>query len=148
MIGDLLSKYIKKNQGMSGIPVEKKMELAKYIREENMGNRLKVRQREKILYGTNDTLPLFSRDKRSSYYAETENPDNPQEGTIEGTFRIRMTAAILLFVGFLLCDAGGYHILGYSTGDIHNMIQKDYFQPGKENDETFVQLSQLLGLDK
>ena len=34
------------------IPIEKKMELAQYIREENMGNRMKIRQREKILYGT------------------------------------------------------------------------------------------------
>ena len=52
MIGDMLSKHIGKNQGRSsGIPAERKMELARYIREENMGNRMKVKQREKILYG-------------------------------------------------------------------------------------------------
>ncbi len=35
------------------------MELARYIREENLGNRLKLRQREHILYGKESPLPLY-----------------------------------------------------------------------------------------
>ena len=34
------------------VSLEKKMALAQYIREENHGNRMKIRQREHILYGT------------------------------------------------------------------------------------------------
>ena len=43
------------------VPLEKKMQLAQYIREENMGNRMKIRQRERILYGTDTQLPLFDK---------------------------------------------------------------------------------------
>ena len=39
--------------------LEKKMELARCIREENMGNRVKIRQREQILYGKNTQAPLY-----------------------------------------------------------------------------------------
>lgn len=149
MTGNVMSKLIKKNQGRnSAVPVERKMELAKYIREENMGNRMKVRQREKILYGINEPLPLFSKEKRSTYYADTENQDNPQETTVESTFRLRMTAAIILFVGFLLCDAGGYHVFGYSMNDIYEMIEKDYFQAGDSSEEGGIQLTELLDFDR
>ena len=41
---------------------EKKMELARHIREENLGNRLKLRQREHILYGKENSLPLYDKE--------------------------------------------------------------------------------------
>lgn len=145
MTGNMMSKFIKKTQGKpASVPVEKKMELAKYIREENMGNRMKVRQREKILYGINEPLPLFSKEKGSNYYTDMETRDNPQETTVGSTFRLRMTAAIILFVGFLLCDAGGYHVFGYSMNDIYEMIEKDYFQAGNASEEGSIQLTELL----
>ena len=40
---------------------EKRMELARHIREENLGNRLKLRQREHILYGKESPLPLYDK---------------------------------------------------------------------------------------
>ena len=149
MTGNVMSKLLQKNQGKtSAVPVERKMELAKYIREENMGNRMKVRQREKILYGVNEPLPLFSKEKGSTYYNDMENQDSSQDTTVEGTFRLRMTAAIILFVGFLLCDAGGYHVFGYSMNDIYEMTRKDYFQAGDVSEEGVIQLTELLDFDR
>lgn len=149
MTGNMMSKFLKKTQRKpTAVPIEKKMELAKYIREENMGNRMKVRQREKILYGINEPLPLFSKEKRSTYYTDMENQDTPQEVTVESTFRLRMTAAIILFVGFLLCDAGGYHVFGYSMNDIYEMTRKDYFQAGDVSEEGGIQLTELLDFDR
>ncbi len=112
------------------VPVEKKMQLAQYIREENMDNRMKIRQREKILYGTDSMPPLWSKGEppwKEEYLRQDENaPD--QIPPSPSTFKLRMAAAIFLFIGFLLCDAGQYKIFGYSMSDIYGMISNDYFQ--------------------
>ncbi|MCM1253087.1 MAG: hypothetical protein NC321_09720 [Clostridium sp.] len=109
------------------IPVEKKMKLAQYIRAENMDNRMKIRQREKILYGTESALPLWDKGdafRREDYlWTDTPSEDGPSDSG--STFRLRMAAAILLFIGFLLCDAGEYKVFGYSMNDIHAMITED-----------------------
>ncbi|MCM1173945.1 MAG: hypothetical protein NC341_02720 [Blautia sp.] len=110
-------------------PVEKKMRLAQYIRAENMDNRMKIRQREKILYGTENMPPLWNKGeplRMTEYMGNGEGTGEP--GTASGTFRLRMAAAILLFIGFLLCDAGQYRLFGYSMNDICGMISEDYFQ--------------------
>lgn len=112
------------------IPLEKKMALAQYIRAENHGNRVKIRQREHILYGTDTQPPLYDRGRLQAaegQYGENggEEPVVPVLST--GTFRYRMILAILLFVGFLLCDTGGDRIGKYTTGDIHDMIMADTF---------------------
>lgn len=46
---------------------EKRVELARYIREENMGNRVKLRQREHILYGRDLTMPVDERANQSMF---------------------------------------------------------------------------------
>lgn len=118
------------NKNNETIPMEKKMKLAQYIRAENMDNRMKIRQREKILYGTESALPLWDRGesfRREEYPLPDGYPDNspPDSGS---TFRLRMAVAILLFIGFLLCDAGQYKVFGYSMNDIYSMISEDTFQ--------------------
>lgn len=123
------------------IPIEKKMELAQYIREENMGNRMKIRQREKILYGTESAVPLWEE--------HNGNADDMHVQPTESTFKFRMAAAIMLFVAFLLCDAGNYKFFGYSMNDIYGMISEDYFQVYNDiqSDDVTTQLSELLQLD-
>ncbi|MCM1038937.1 MAG: hypothetical protein NC434_06385 [Ruminococcus sp.] len=113
------------------VPVEQKMKLAQYIREENLDNRLKIRAREKILYGTDTMPPLWTKGeppRKEAYLMRAEG--NPQEDIPQdtGTFKLRMAAAVLLFIGFLLCDAGQYEVFGYSMNDIHAMISDDYFK--------------------
>lgn len=116
-------------QGTRQVPVEKKMRLAQYIRAENMDNRMKIRQREKILYGTESMPPLFHKGeplRMTDYMGNGEGTEEPAPAV--STFRLRMAAAILLFIGFLLCDAGQYRLFGYSMNDIYGMISEDYFQ--------------------
>lgn len=115
---------------------EKRVALARYIREENMGNRVKLRQRENILYGRDLHIPsdersLFS-DASSTSGAQGENNPN---GIYTGSFKYRMTLAVLLFVGFLLCDTGKGNIFSYSTNDVYEMIRADslHLYDGGEN---------------
>lgn len=121
-------------------PIEKKMELAQYIRNENMGNRMQIRQREKIIYGTEREMPFGEN-------AETmENGRTPQS---DGSFKFRMAAAVMLFAAFLLCDASDYKIFGCSMNDLCEMISEDYFQVYDNTDRENVttQLTELLRLD-
>lgn len=118
---------------------ERKMELARFIREENMGNRIKLRQRESILYGKEAPLPIFEKGQLSEPEAlsghslqagETGLPDGAA-----GSFKYRMALAVLLFVAYLLCDTKGSPILSYSTDDVYQMIAADSFHlyDGGEN---------------
>lgn len=115
---------------------EKRVELARYIREENMGNRVKLRQREHILYGRDLTMPADER----GLYADPALAGGAQgqevpAGSSMGSFKYRMTLAVLLFVGFLLCDTGKGSILSYSTNDVYEMIKADslHLYDGGEN---------------
>lgn len=133
------------------IPLEKKMALAQYIREENHGNRIKIRQREHILYGTDTQPPLYDRGKLVSGDHDYEN--RPMEDGIVpvfsmGTFKYRMILAILLFVGFLLCDTGNDKIGQYTTNDIHEMIMADTFHLyDGEGNSTMDGLASLLDFE-
>ena len=84
---------------------EKKMELARYIREENLGNRMKLRQREHILYGKDTQLPLFDRGQLAESesfpgYGMPDREAGVPDGAM-GSFKYRMVLAVLLFVAFL-----------------------------------------------
>ena len=118
---------------------EKKMELARHIREENLGNRLKLRQREHILYGKENSLPLYDKEFPAGAegfpgYGNAENREGIP-GNATGGFKYRMVLSVLLFVGFLLCDTRDSKILSYSTGDVYDMIVADSFHlsDGGEN---------------
>ena len=118
---------------------EKKMELARYIREENLGNRMKLRQREHILYGKYTQLPLFDRGQLAESesfpgYGMLDREAGVPDGAM-GSFKYRMVLAVLLFVAFLLCDTRGNNILSYSTDDVYNMIRADslHLYDGGEN---------------
>lgn len=115
---------------------EKRLALARYIREENMGNRVKLRQRENILYGRDLHFPSEERSLFSdaALTGGVQGEDNPN-GISTGSFKYRMTLAVLLFVGFLLCDTGKGSILTYSTNDVYEMIRADslHLYDGGEN---------------
>lgn len=132
------------------VPVDKKMRLVQSIRAENMDNRMKIRQRERFLYGTeSSTVPLWGKGESMQMADGYPNGENPEEMTPgSSTFKLRMTAAILLFVAFLLCDVGGYKFWGYSMNDIYGLISEDYFHIyNNKNVEELPQLTELLQLD-
>ena len=118
---------------------EKKMELARYIREENLGNRLKLRQRESILYGKEMPIPLFEKGQLMETdglagYGMHAGETGAQDGAMS-SFKYRMVLAVLLFVGFLLCDTRDSTFLSYSSDDLYQMIVADslHLYDGGEN---------------
>ena len=133
--------------------LEKKMQLAQYIRAENHGNRMKIRQREQILYGKDTQPPLFDKGPLANTALSYNNTQPPMEenGTIpiftSNTFRYRMILAVLLFVGFLLCDTGDGRIGTYTTNEVHDMIVADTFHLyDTEGNETMENLASLFDL--
>lgn len=135
------------------MPIDKKLKLAQYIRAENMDNRIKIMQRERLLYGVDSTPYVWRKgdsmrmensfhavaDERNGFY-----PEELPNGT-SGTFGLRMAAAVILFIGFLLCDAGQYKIFGYSMNDVYGMISEDYFKLyDSKNIDELPQLTELL----
>lgn len=144
----------KNNTSQKRVPIEKKLRMAQYIREENMDNRMKIRQREKLLYGTDSPLPLWDKNntfQRETYLRTGTDAENSMDNapadamdTVTGTFKLRMALAIALFIGFLLCDAGQYKVFGYSMNDLYGMISEDYFQIYDTNQEqNRIQLTEL-----
>ncbi len=121
--------------GSGRMTVEKKMALAQYIRQENQDNRMKIRQRERILYGDGNILPLWEKGKYGQGMPEEQReqagvggqPYQSPQDLPTSTFRYRMILAILLFVGFLICDTNGSKLGKYSMNDIHEMIVADTF---------------------
>ncbi len=110
------------------ISPEKKIELAQYIRAENADNRMRIRQREQILYGTATQIqpPLYDRSTLARPDTVSEEVP-PQITMVKGTFKLRMFLAVLLFVGFLICDTNNLHLFQYSMTDIDAMIVADTF---------------------
>lgn len=135
------------------VPLEKKMQLAQYIRAENQENRMKIRQREHILYGTDTQPPLFDRGRlaAASPYENNQVPSGQGENmqpVPSGTFRYRMILAVLLFVGFLLCDTKDGRVGSYTTNQIHDMIMADTFHLyDTEGNEMMEGLASLLDFD-
>lgn len=135
------------------VPLEKKMQLAQYIRAENQGNRMKIRQREHILYGTDTQPPLFDKGRLSAPfpYENNQSPSEQNENlqaVSPGTFRYRMILAVLLFVGFLLCDTKDGRIGTYTTNQIHDMIMADTFHLyDTDGNATMEGLASLLDFD-
>lgn len=115
---------------------EKRVELARYIREENLGNRVKLRQREHILYGRDLHMPADENGLLSDAVTTGRaQEESVTSGISMGSFKYRMTLAVLLFVGFLLCDTGENRIFSYSTNDVYEMIRTDslHLYDGGEN---------------
>ena len=110
-----------------------------------MGYRLKLRQREQILYGKEIQPPLYDKNpfSESGGYDSLTNGSELQ-GNATGSFKYRMTLAVLLFVGFLLCDTNQGKILTFSTNEVYEMIQADslHLYDGAEN-AVLEELSEL-----
>lgn len=131
------------------VSMDRKLALAQYIRDENLGNRMKIRQRERILYGRDTQPPLYEGGRLPMDQQENLSSENGMNwGFPVGTFKYRMILAILLFVGFLLCDTGGDKIGRYTTSEIYDMIMADTFHlyEGDGND-TMDSLAALLDFE-
>lgn len=90
--------------------VERKMQLTRFIRQENAMNRMKIKNRESILYGTGN--PQFSKEElplvHDGYLSEDEyGAMRTERNTSQSTFGLRVILAILLFAAVVYLDKNG-----------------------------------------
>lgn len=137
------------------ISLEKKLELARTLRRENMENRMKVRQREGFLYGSGYVVPPCEERLQEDEYAMGALMGKKQAGAPDGAnhfltgFKCRMILSLVLFAVFLLYDAGGSEIGGCSAEKIHEMIAEDPFLLcGEAGAEVADEIAALLDFDK
>lgn len=117
---------------MGKISTNQKLQLIRTIRAESQDNRLKMRNRERILYGieskSGEELPIYSK----GYYEggrelrALEEGGVPIQGNTFSSFKLRLILAVVLFSIFLVADAGEGDIAGISTEYIREEINKDF----------------------
>lgn len=125
---------------MGNISTDQKLQLVQQIRAENQENRIKMRNRERILYGMEhqtktyeEDLPLYSRGCYEGRHATTgkelyamEERNNDNGGASFSSFKLRLVFSVLLFAAFLILDSGNGRIAGISTTTMREEINKDF----------------------
>ncbi len=116
---------------------DQKLQLVQMIRAESQDNRMRMRSRERLLYGITgkqeEEFPLYSRGyhdygkgmKDTELYALEEGMGNGGEAPFS-SFKIRLVLAAALFTAFLLADAGSGTIAGISTAVLREEMNKDF----------------------
>lgn len=93
---------------MNHVETDRRLELVKSIRMQNLQNREKCQERERLLYGNTDIRP------------ESKAPcETPKRFS---SFRIRFILSILLFCLFLFLDMNQIAVFGITTNDIFSII--------------------------
>lgn len=104
---------------MKQYPAEKKLLLAKMLRDQNQNNRMVMQKCEQVMYGTR--VPVNASFIREDFPAgEVREPS--------GAFvslKLRFFLAFLLFAGFVAWDNGYYPALGDHTAQIYEWIGED-----------------------
>ncbi len=94
--------------------VEKKMQLTRFLREENAMNRMKVRNREDILYGGKKTQYNGKEELPLVYDGYLENGEyglsRPEQAAGTSTFGLRVMIAVLLFGAVVYLDKKGINL--------------------------------------
>lgn len=123
---------------MGNISTDQKLQLVQMIRAESQDDRMKMRSRERMLYGTENKYkykmeepPLYTKGYyegaggRKEVYA-LENSGEEPAGASFSSFKLRLVIAVFLFAGFLILDAGGGNIAGITTKQVREEINKDF----------------------
>ncbi len=117
---------------MGKVSTNQKLQLIRSIRAESQDNRMRMRSRERILYGTGkaeEELPLYARGyydgREKELYALEEGGIPIQAGSFS-SLKIRFMLAAVLFCVFLVADAGGGNIGGVSTEYLRKEINKNF----------------------
>ena len=117
---------------MGKVSTNQKLQLIRSIREESQDNRMRMRHRERILYGiehkAGDELPVY----RKEYYEGGEGElyateaGVPANGNSFSSFKLRMVLSVVLFCAFLAADASEGKRAGVSTEYVREEINKDF----------------------
>lgn len=118
---------------MGKVSTNQKLQLIRSIREENQDNRMRMRHREKILYGIEhkpeEELPVYRKgyeEGRGQELYALEEGGSPAYGNSFSSFKLRMILSVALFCTFLAADAGEGKIAGISTESVRKEINKDF----------------------
>lgn len=121
---------------MGNVSTEQKLQLVQMIRAENQDNRMKMRSREKMLYGTEsnyepEELPLYARgyvniQKKGGELHAAESAALLEQGSSFSSFKLRLILAVALFTAFLVLDAGKGNIAGITTRQLLEEINRDF----------------------
>lgn len=103
----------------SRIPPEKKLLLARKIREEHMINRNILRGREAILYGKGSPEPYYE-------MHSLENGPRTESAEDVSTFKIRAALALFLFLAYFALDTGGGDFFGVTAASVRQEVETDY----------------------
>lgn len=127
---------------MGNISTDQKLQLVQQIRAESQENRMKMRSRERMLYGMEyqtknhtyeENIPLYSRGyydgkyttgSKELYAMEERNGDNG--GDSYSSFKLRLVLSVFLFATFLLIDSGSGNVAGFSTTMLREEMNKDF----------------------
>lgn len=100
--------------------MERKLQLTRFLREENTVNRMKMRSREEILYGTGK--PLSGKEELPLVYGGHLGEDDfglVQQPTVHrSTFGLRMALALLLFGAVIYMDKTGTVLNGEPAAQV------------------------------
>ncbi len=118
---------------MGKFSTDQKLQLVQKIRAESQDNQLRMRSRERLLYGgrQEEELPLYSKGYHDyargsrELYALEEGTDHAETGSFS-SFKFRLVIAAFLFTAFLLADSGSGSIAGFSTAEVLEEINKDF----------------------
>ena len=118
---------------MSHISTDQKLQLVHTIRMQNQYNRMKCRERERMLYGISQT----ANDRRELYSAETamslpvtgEKPISGKKSRVLTGFRLRFLIALILLSGFIYLDKNEISLFDNNTFDIFTFVTKSIDLP-------------------
>lgn len=101
---------------MSDVTMNKKLQLVQQVRNQYNQNQYDLESREQILYGrTSNRMAMERTDKLDDTIPEKI-----------GTFRLRLTIALMLLFSVLILDINGQAIFGIQTKTIFSYIAKDF----------------------
>ena len=125
----------KGRRDMGKVSTDQKLQLVQRIRAESIDNRMRMRSRERLLYGTEakaeDEIPLYGKyhdfgDRRGKELYALEEADGFGAQAPFSSFKLRLVLAAILFTVFLVADADGGTIAGISTAAVREEINKDF----------------------
>lgn len=99
---------------------ERKLQLTRFLREENAMNRMKMKSREEILYGTGK--PLSGKEELPLVYEGHLGEDGfglmQQAPMRHSTFGIRLALALILFGAVIYMDKTGASLNGRPAAQV------------------------------
>ncbi|MBQ8233046.1 MAG: hypothetical protein IJZ34_14150 [Lachnospiraceae bacterium] len=124
---------------MGNISTEQKLQLIRQVRSQHSRDQSDLMARERLLYGrTGDYLHEGYRERPKAFITAAGDSyeglydDMPANPPGRNMFALRLLAALVLLVLFILTDKNNSPFLGISTSEVFSMIENDYYEQLEE----------------